>query len=159
MTSYTGRDKMLNLFKIQTFLKKSWVWLKHNWKLPAILVYTLALWFLFRKKDAAYRILEERNRSYQKQIEAVDSIHKDEIKKRDKILERYNDILGELEKKYQEDSREIDEKKKKEIKNLVEKYDEQPDELAKLLAEKFGLQYVDSSERARRVELDRRLKM
>lgn len=145
---------------IKMFFQKAWIWLKHNWKVPAILLYTIALWFLFRKKDAAYQVLEERNKSYQKQIEAVNDIHREEVKKRDDILNKYNDILKELEKKYKEDSREIDEDKKKEIKNLVEKYDEQPDELAKLLAEKFGLEYVEPSEKARREkEKERRLKM
>ena len=38
---------------------------------------------------------------------------------------------------------ELDRKKRKEIKNLVEEYDEKPDELAKLLAERYGLEYVE----------------
>ena len=143
MTSYTGRDKMLNLFKIQTFLKKSWVWLKHNWKVPAILLYTIVLWLFFRRKDAVYQVLEERNKSYKKQIDAINEIHNEEINKRNKILEKYNGILKDLEKQYEKDNLELDKNKKKEIKKLVEEYNEKPDELAKLLAEKYGLEYVE----------------
>jgi len=76
-------------------------------------------------------------------MEAIDKIHKKEIEKRNAILEKYNDILEDLEEKYKKDSLELDNKKRKEIKNLVEKYNEKPDELAKLLAERYGLEYVE----------------
>jgi len=134
---------MVTLLKTKTFFKKAWVWLKHNWKVPLVILYTLALWFLFRKKDAAYQVLEERNNSYKKQIDAINEIHNEEIEKRNKILENYNDILKDLEKQYEKDNLELDKNKKKEIKKLVEEYNEKPDELAKLLAEKYGLEYVE----------------
>ena len=134
---------MVTLLKTKTFFKKAWVWLKHNWKVPLIILYTLALWFLFRKKDAAYQVLEERNNSYKKQIDAINEIHDEEIVRRNKILEKYNDILKELEERYKRDNLELDKKKKKEIKKLVEEYNEKPDELAKLLAERYGLEYVE----------------
>tara|TARA_B100000700_G_scaffold207534_1_gene228040 strand:- start:6518 stop:6949 length:432 start_codon:yes stop_codon:yes gene_type:complete len=143
MTSYTGRDKMLDFLKIKTFFKKIWVWLKHNWKVPLVILYTLVLWIFFRRKDAAYRVLEERNTSYKKQIAAINEIHDEEINKRNEILEKYNTILKELEEQYLKESLELDKKKKKEIKKLVEKYNEKPDELAKLLAERYNLEYVE----------------
>ena len=134
---------MITLLALKKILKKSWVWLKHNWYVPVVVVYTLVLWLLFRRKGAALKVLETRNESYKKQMKAIDSIHKEEIDKRNKNLEQYHGILKELEEKYKKDSLELDNKKKKEIKKLVEKYNEKPDELAKLLAEKYGLEYVE----------------
>ena len=134
---------MITLLTIKTFFKKAWVWLKHNWKVPAILLYTIVLWLFFRRKDAVYQVLEERNKSYKKQIDAINEIHNEEINKRNKILEKYNGILKDLEKQYEKDNLELDKNKKKEIKKLVEEYNEKPDELAKLLAEKYGLEYVE----------------
>jgi hypothetical protein len=124
-------------------LKKAWVWLKHNWYVPAVLVYTVVLWIFFRRKDKAFDVLNIRSESYKKQIDAINEIHKEEVEKRDKILEKYGIILKDLEEQYKKDSLELDMKKKKEVKDLVEKYNEQPDELAKLLAEKYGLEYVE----------------
>ena len=135
--------RKLTLLAIKTFCKKAWVWLKHNWKIPLVIIYTIALWLLFRRKGAAYSVLEERNNSYKKQIDAINEIHQEEIDKRNRILENYNEILKDLEKQYERDSLELDRKKRKEIKNLVEEYDEKPDELAKLLAERYGLEYVE----------------
>ena len=89
------------------------------------------------------KVLETRTESYKKQIDVINDIHDQETKKKDKILENYGKILTDLEEKYKKDNLELDKEKKKEIKNLVEKYDEKPDELAKLLAEKYGLEYVE----------------
>lgn len=136
-------NNMIALVTIKAFFKKAWVWLKHNWKVPAILLYTIVLWLFFRRKDAVYQVLEERNKSYKKQIDAINEIHNEEIDKRNKILEKYNGILKDLEKQYEKDNLELDKNKKKEIKKLVEEYNEKPDELAKLLAEKYGLEYVE----------------
>ena len=117
--------------------------MKHNWKVPFIIIYTLVLWLLFRKKDAAYQVLEERNNSYKSQIDVINKSHKEELEKRNQIIEKYNDLISEIEDKYSEDRRELDNTKRKEVKELVEKYHDDPDALAKLMAEKYGLDYVE----------------
>ena len=134
---------MLDFLTIKTTLKKIWVWIKHNWHVPAVIVYTLVLWIFFRRKDQALEVLQIRSDSYKKQINAINEIHKEEVEKKDKILEKYGIILKELEDKYEKDSLELDSRKKKEVKKLVEEYNEKPNELAKLLAEKYGLEYVE----------------
>ena len=127
-------------------LKKVWVWLKHNWYVPAVMVYTLVLWVLFRKKDKAREVLEVRAESYEKQIEAINKSHDEEIKKRDEILTTYKDIVEQLEKEFENDKKELDTKKKQEIKNIVKEYHNKPDELAALMAEKFGFLYEGNNE-------------
>ena len=135
--------KLITWLAAKAFFKKAWVWLKHNWYVPLVIVYTLILYFLLRKKGAALAVLEIRDESYKKQIEAINKIHKEEIEKRDEILKKYNVILNELEEKYKKDNIELDKKKKVEVKKLVEEYHENPNELAKLLAERYGLEYVE----------------
>jgi flagellar biosynthesis/type III secretory pathway M-ring protein FliF/YscJ len=124
-------------------LKKIGVWLRHKWYVPGVILYTIVLWIFFRRKDGAQEVLEARNESYRKQIEAINEAHKEEIEKRNKILEKYNELASELEDKHAEDSEVLDNQKKKELKEMVEKYYDQPDELARLLAEKYDLEYVE----------------
>jgi hypothetical protein len=133
---------MLTLLTIKTYLKKTWVWLKHNWYVPAVIVYTIALWLLFRNKTKALDVLETRVKSYEDQIRVIDEAHAKELEERDKILEKYQTILGQLEKDYKEKSMVISKKKKEEIKKIVKEYNDRPDDLAKILAEKYGLEYV-----------------
>ena len=62
-------------------LKKIGVWVKHNWYVPAIVLYTIVLWVFFRRKDSAQEVLEARNESYRQQIEAINEAHREEIEK------------------------------------------------------------------------------
>ena len=134
---------MITFLALKTVLKKAWVWIKHNWHVPAVLVYTLVLWVMFRRKDTASTILEERNKSYKNQIDVINKSHEEELEKRNKIIEKYNGLIIKIEEKYSADRQELDNKKRKEVKDMVEKYHDDPDALAKLIAEKYGLNYVE----------------
>ena len=134
---------MLTLLATKSALKKTWVWLKHNWYVPAVIVYTLVLWFLFRDKTKALEVLEIRSKSYEGQIKTIEETHKKEIEARDQILKNYDNVLSQLEKNYEERNMKLDKKKKQEIKKIVKEFNDRPDDLAKTLAEKFGLDYVE----------------
>ena len=134
---------MITFLTLKAVLKKAWVWIKHNWHVPAVLVYTLVLWIMFRRKDTASTILEERNKSYKNQIDVINKSHEEELEKRNKIIEKYNGLIIKIEEKYSADRQELDNKKRKEVKDMVEKYHDDPDALAKLIAEKYGLNYVE----------------
>ena len=133
----------MTLLAFRTIVKKVWVWLKHNWYVPAVIAYTLVLWLLFRNKTAAMDILELRANSYKDQIRAIENAHQKELKKRDEILAKYHTILEVLEKDYEEKNMVIDKKKKEDIKRIVEHYNDRPDDLARVLANKYGLEYVE----------------
>ena len=124
-------------------LKKTWTWLKHNWYVPAVVIYTLVLWFLFRNKTKALDVLEIRSKSYEDQIKAIEDTHRKEIETRDNILKKYDTILLQLEKDYKDKNMAISKKKKQEIKKIVKEYNDRPDDLAKVLAERYGLNYVE----------------
>ena len=132
----------MTLLAFKTIVKKVWVWLKHNWYVPAVIAYTLVLWLLFRNKTEAMDILELRANSYKDQIRAIEDAHQKELKERDEILKRYNAVLEQLEKDYEEKNIKLDKKKKEDIKRIVEDYNDRPDDLARVLANKYGLEYV-----------------
>jgi len=134
---------MLTLLTLKSTLKKTWTWLRHNWYVPAVIIYTLVLWFLFKNKAGALEVLEVRAESYEEQIKTIEDAHKKEIKERDKILEKYDNILNQLEEDYKEKSMKLDTKKKKDIKKIVKEFNDRPDDLAKILADRYGLDYVE----------------
>tara|TARA_R100000664_G_C2747912_1_gene135378 strand:- start:128 stop:535 length:408 start_codon:yes stop_codon:yes gene_type:complete len=134
---------MITLWTIKKVCKKTWVWIKHNWYVPAVLVYTLFLWIIMRKKNEAADLLEIRDSSYKAQIETLNKAHKEEIKKRDEILKKYSVIIKELEKKFKENQEKLDNRKKKEVKKIVKDFQDDPDGLAKMLAEKYGIEYIE----------------
>ena len=134
---------MITLWTIKKVCKKTGVWVKHNWYVPAVLIYTLFLWIVLRKKNEAAALLEIRDSSYKAQIETINKAHKEEIEKRDKILKNYAVIIKELEEKFKESQQKLDNKKKKEVKKIVKDFQDDPDGLAKMLAEKYGIEYME----------------
>ena len=124
-------------------MKKTWTWLRHNWYVPAVVIYTLVLWFLFKNKAGALKVLEIRSKSYESQIKTIEEAHKKEIEARDQILKNYDNVLTQLEKDYEEKNMKLDTKKKKEIKKIVKEFNDRPDDLAKILAERYGIDYVE----------------
>ena len=99
---------MLTLLTLKSTLKKTWTWLRHNWYVPAVIIYTLVLWFLFKNKAGALKVLEIRSKSYESQIKTIEEAHKKEIEARDQILKNYDNVLTQLEKDYEERIRNID---------------------------------------------------
>jgi len=134
---------MLTLLTLKSTLKKTWTWLRHNWYVPAVVIYTLVLWFLFKNKAGALKVLEIRSKSYESQIKTIEEAHKKEIEARDQILKNYDNVLTQLEKDYEEKNMKLDTKKKKEIKKIVKEFNDRPDDLAKILAERYGIDYVE----------------
>ena len=134
---------MLTLLTLKSTLKKTWTWLRHNWYVPAVIIYTLVLWFLFKNKAGALKVLEIRSKSYESQIKTIEEAHKKEIEARDQILKNYDNVLTQLEKDYEEKNMKLDTKKKKEIKKIVKEFNDRPDDLAKILAERYGINYVE----------------
>jgi len=134
---------MLTLLTLKSTLKKTWAWLRHNWYVPAVIIYTLVLWFLFKDKAGALKVLEIRSKSYESQIKTIEEVHKKEIEARDQILKNYDNVLTQLEKEYEEKNMKLDTKKKKEIKKIVKEFNDRPDDLAKILAERYGIDYVE----------------
>jgi len=135
---------MLFWLTIKKVSKKIWTWTKHNWKAPLVVLFALFTWFILRRKNVAEQILKIREASYKAQIDAINQAHEEEIKKRNEILEKYNKTVSNLEKEFAKNNKELDEKKKKSIKEIVEKYYNDPDTLAKMLGEKFELEYTEN---------------
>jgi len=126
----------------KTFLKKAWAWFKKSCTTPVVVIFTLVLWFVFQRKDAAHEVLEARDASYKAQIKAINDAHEAEISKRNEVVKKYTEIISDLEKTHVANKLTLETKKKKEIKKIVEEYKDDPAGLAKAMSEKFGLLYT-----------------
>lgn len=134
---------MITLLVIKKTLKKVWTWLKHNWKVPFVLIAVLFLWLGLRKKDVAKKVLEIRDASYKAQINEINRSHEEEIKKRNEIIIEYNNLLETLEKEHEEEFKKLNKNKKKKIKEIIEKYHNNPNELTRKVSEEFGFDYIE----------------
>jgi DNA anti-recombination protein RmuC len=129
---------------IKTSLKKFFIWLKHHWQIPVIAVWSVLIYIMSRRNtDALVQVLEIKKQSYEKQIEELKEKHDREILKRDKLIEKYHEIVEKIEDKYKQKEKELSEKEKKKIKKIVEKSKGRPDVIRKEIEESFGFTYID----------------
>ena len=120
------------------FWKKAWSYIKAYWYIPFILIVLVAL-FLVGKGSVAEEILKAANDSRKKMNETNERIEAERLAKKAKEYERYVEAVAEVEKKYQEEKKEIDARTKKRIKKMVKEHGDNPEEMAKKLSEEFGL--------------------
>jgi len=124
-------------------VKKAWAWTKNYWYVPALLIYTLIMWMLFRRPAAAaLEVLAVSSDSYKKQIDVLNKTHKEEAEKKEKIIKKYKETIESLESAHETQVVELDKEKKKRVKELVEKSYNDEENLAKQLSEMLGVTYV-----------------
>lgn len=122
------------------FLKKAWVWLRHYWYIPALVIYTLVLWAFFRRSNNnLLKVLSITKDSYEKEIQVIKSTHEKELQKREEIVFLYQETLKKLETEFSIKTKDLSIKKQKEIKKLVEENKEDPSNLAEEMKKLFGV--------------------
>jgi hypothetical protein len=125
---------------VKLFLKKAWVWLRHYWYIPALVIYTLVLWAFFRRSNNnLLKVLSITKDSYEKEIQVIKSTHEKELQKREEIVFLYQETLKKLETEFSIKTKDLSIKKQKEIKKLVEENKEDPSNLAEEMKKLFGV--------------------
>ena len=126
--------------------KKIWIWTKTHWYLPILflaLIVAFLIWAIARNgafMATLFDVWESSRTSYDEQIAVLEGAHKKEVTDRDMALEEYNKNLKQIEKKYGGQGDLLANEKKKELDRLIEKGYGDPDELARKIAELYGLE-------------------
>jgi len=128
-------------------LKKAWLWCRHNWKIVMLAAYTVILYMLFSKNAKnAKEILSLQRETHKAEVDVLRDTHTKELQKRDENLKKYNDTLKAIEKKYSEENKKLTAAKKKRIKEIVEEHGEDPQKLAELVSDTFGIEVYTGDE-------------
>ena len=124
-------------------LKKTWIWLKHYWYFPVIVVLAIAA-FIFTggRSRSLISVIANAMDSHSKEVYAIEKTHQEEIEKREKALTLYHFTIALIESKLKGQEEKLDEKKKKEIKRLIEENQDNPEELAKRISDFTGFPVV-----------------
>jgi len=117
-----------------------WVWIKHYWYIPALLIYTFVLWVIFRKKNNnLVKLFDITKESYEKQIQDLNKAHEEEIEKRNELIVAYQNTLKSIEEEHNIKLNDLDNKKKKEVEELTKNFESNPSELAEEMKKLFGV--------------------
>lgn len=137
----------MNLLLFRNRAKKAWSWLKHRWYVPlAVMGLVIAFLIYLLTKNSMFvglltDVLDNATKSHRDEVDKLNKIHAAETKERARIWDEYNKNIEKLEKEYADKDQELSEKKKKEIKKLVEEGYNDPDVLAQELARLYGFEH------------------
>ena len=133
--------------KMISFLKKAKDFVVKYWKILVGIVYAIGVWVFFKgRADKVKEVLKVKEDSHKKQIDALNDSHAEEIALRDEALDKYHEIIAKIEKEYEGKKENLSEKKKEEVKKLVEENSDNPSNLAKLISDKFGIIHIEGGE-------------
>jgi len=123
---------------------KVWIWLKKYWYIPALFVYTMLLIVVLRRDASKFdEILTSATESYKKEMATIREAKAKEDAKHKRVMEQYLSIVDQLHEKYELEKDELSKKQKKKLEEYTKMYYNRPEELKRVLEEKYGLTYVD----------------
>lgn len=123
--------------------KKVWIWIKHHWYIPVILVLVLACIFIGKGvKNKYFDIMMQSRENYKKEIEIINKNNAVERQKTLDAIERHQENLVKIENDFNIKMKELPKKEKKEVEAIVKKFDNNPDKMAKEIADILGANNV-----------------
>ena len=128
---------------IKLFAKKAWVWLKHHWKIVALIVWTIVIWAVSRKNaKAMLKVLDAARQSYEDEIDVLNKTHEEELKKRTQAISKYQELISSIEEQYEEQKDQLTFEKRARIKELIDSFHDDQEALNNALKEEFGFEHV-----------------
>jgi predicted RNase H-like nuclease (RuvC/YqgF family) len=83
-------------------LTKTWIWIKHHWKIVAISAWTLFVWLMSRKNVDMYKkILENTIDNYKNEMEVLKSSRDKEQKDKEEAIRLRDESLERLEREFE----------------------------------------------------------
>ena len=129
--------------KLKHWVKKAWAWIKVNGHVVFLVGAGIIVLIISRKPVDFSKILNERKKAYEDEINTLKSSHEKELEDRDAANKRYQVAIKQIEEKYASESKKLDAEKKKRIKKLIQDNSEDPDEITKQIADLTGFTVVD----------------
>ena len=133
------------MIKAKLILKQAWLWAKKFWWLIVIglLFLCAALVGALTRNGALLAgvldLLDKKRDQHDQEMETLSHIHNTEITEKNLRLEEHLRRRSELEEEFAKRGESLDKKKEAELKRLVDESYNDPEKLAKELAEAFGL--------------------
>lgn len=91
-----------------------------------------------------WSIIRNERELHQERVDEIDKINDEEIESRERAARRAVAAVKAAEEQFRERNEELDKKKKRDIEKLVKAHDDDPEALARKLADQFGLVFTPS---------------
>jgi len=124
-------------------LEKAFLWCKHHWKAVLLVVAFGVVYFIGRNKSS--NLLDRAKdelKLYKEKAAKIEESHQQHVEDVKNAKVKYEESVKKADKQFEKFKTVQSEKKKKEIKKLLKKAKNNPDELDKILEREFGIKEV-----------------
>jgi predicted solute-binding protein len=133
----------LKKLEIKLFFEKIRAFLKDHWlEIGFALVLFYAVVILKQKQDVINRMIDEQQRTReanQRNINELTQQIEEEIIKRRKIESDYQQLLRDIQQRHEKEMEKILKLKEKEIKEMIARFQNNPEQMAQSLFETYGI--------------------
>ena len=135
----------MTLLKVKLILKKSLLWAKKFWwAIVIFLLFLVAALVGVLTRNGVYiarlfDLIEANSDAHDQEMETLSHIHNTEVAEKNLRLEEHFKRRAELEEEFKSKGESLDKEKEAELKRLVDEGYNDPERLAKEIAEAFGL--------------------
>lgn len=124
-------------------LKKAWVWLKAYWYVPVIAILAVVTLVVTRKPPQwAFDMIQRNRETAEREREAIDQAEREADKAKQAAEDRFNNIVNEIERNHADRKEELDRKKERQIKKIIEHHGNDPAAITDAIAKRFGFNVV-----------------
>ena len=132
--------------KLKLIAKQAWLWAKKFWWAIVIVLLLIGAGLasaLMRNGVLLARVmdlLDEKRNQHDQEMETLSHIHNTEVSEKNLRLEQHLKVTKELKEQYEKEGNLLDKRKEAELKKLVDEGYNDPEKLAKQIADAFGLE-------------------
>jgi transposase len=132
--------------KLKLIAKQTWLWAKKFWWAIVIVLLLIGAGLasaLMRNGVLLARVmdlLDEKRNQHDQEMETLSHIHNTEVSEKNLRLEQHLKVTKELKEQYEKEGKLLDKRKEAELKKLVDEGYNDPEKLAKQIADAFGLE-------------------
>ena len=131
--------------KVTIELAKIWSWIKSYWYVPLGFVIFGVLWYLTKSSDLSpWEMLQKARDNHRQQVKDIEKINKEKDEKIAAEEKKLKTQLEVIEKKANEEMKNLDDDKKARVEKLLKKNKDNPAALAKRLSELTGLSFNEN---------------
>ena len=117
--------------------------MKKYWQVGLLLAGVIIGAFIFKKTDDSFADrLKKIQDAHDEEMKKIEKAHVQEEREHEANVKKLQDTLDTIQKQYDDAKKDLDVSKKKQIENIVKKYHNDPDALAKQLSDVTGFTIV-----------------
>ena len=125
------------------FWKKAWIWLKHYWYWPVIIVLLIFSMVSDRGlKEKLFGLLKKSKENHDKEVQIIKEAAEETDKKKTEIFTEHLEELEKIEKEHEIQVKDLKEEKQKELIATIENNKNSPDKLAEEVARILSAEFL-----------------